>query len=348
MAAGRGQRKNLDDLMYLVVEKLPGMALAYLIAVAASCCSRRLFGGTLPPLLWSAILGIAVGNFTTTPELCKAGVAFSKARLLRLGIILYGFKLSADQITGIGMVGLLLDFFVLLSTLMVGYFVGTRVLGLQPEPVLLITTGASVCGCSAVLAAQPVVKAKPHEVTAAVGTVVLCGTTSMFLYPFLYSQIPSLQSSPHFMGIYTGATVHELAGVVAAGNAMGPEVAATAVVTKLTRVLCLAPFLLLIQKFLPRDIEKQASVQVPWFAFGFVAVVGLNSLVAVPASFVAQSVSVSTLCLSMAMAGLGIETSIKKVLALGARPVTLALILFVHLMLNGYLAARLLSSKDTL
>eukprot|EP00931_Biecheleriopsis_adriatica_P089511 TRINITY_DN63627_c0_g1_i1.p1 TRINITY_DN63627_c0_g1~~TRINITY_DN63627_c0_g1_i1.p1 ORF type:complete len:358 (-),score=42.63 TRINITY_DN63627_c0_g1_i1:443-1516(-) len=339
-----GNARGKVRLKEFLAERLPGVALAYLVAACASACSSRFFGGAFPPLLWSAILGIACGNLWTIPEPCKAGVAFSKARLLRLGIILYGFKLSAGQIAGIGLAGLFLDFFILLSTLTLGYYVGTRILGLNPEPVLLITTGASVCGCSAVLAAQPVVKAKPHEVTAAIGTVVLCGTTSMFLYPFLHSQIPSLSESPNFMGIYTGATVHELAGVVAAGNAMGPEIAATAVITKLTRVLCLAPFLLLIQKLLPaKDGSRTSSLQMPWFAFGFVAVVGLSSVCTVPKVLTSKSVDASTLCLSMAMAGLGMETSIRRVLDLGSKPVALALILFLHLMVSGYGAAKLLA-----
>jgi len=276
------------------------------------------------------------------------GVAFSKARLLRLGIILYGFKLSAQQIVGIGVAGLLLDIFIIISTLLLGWFVGTRVLHMAVEPTLLITTGAAICGCSAVLAAQPVVKGAPHEVAAAIGTVVLCGTISMFLYPALYGLVPALSGAPHFMGVYTGATVHELAGVVAAGNAMGGEIAATAVVTKLTRVLCLAPFLVLLQRFLGSKDGKQVPITVPWFAVGFVAVAVLNSAIVVPAGLSSLATSLSVNCLSMAMAGLGVETSLSKVLALGSRPVLLAVFLFTHLLVSGYLVASALGKAGIL
>lgn len=324
-----------------VAERLPGVLLTGAISVAATVLAKRCFSGALPPLLWSAVLGIAYGNVVGATGSLTAGVSFSKARLLRLGIILYGFKLSAQQIVGIGAAGLLLDLFVMTSTGTLGYLIGTRVLGMSTEPTLLITTGASICGCSAVLAAQPVVKAAPHEVSAAIGTVVLCGTVSMFMYPAMYSLVPSLSASPHFMGVYTGATVHELAGVVAAGNAMGAEIAATAVVTKLSRVICLAPFLVVLQRGLrqkPTD-GKRPPVTVPWFAVGFVLVAVLNSIVLVPASIKDLATTVSVNSLSMAMAGLGIETSVGKVLGLGSRPVILAVMLFAHLVVSGYLVA---------
>eukprot|EP00929_Paragymnodinium_shiwhaense_P021745 TRINITY_DN14104_c0_g1_i5.p1 TRINITY_DN14104_c0_g1~~TRINITY_DN14104_c0_g1_i5.p1 ORF type:complete len:359 (+),score=58.41 TRINITY_DN14104_c0_g1_i5:87-1163(+) len=330
-----------SSLVQFVSDRLPGVCLTAAISMAATFLSARCFGGALPPLLWSAILGISFGNLLGVPGSLKEGVAFSKARLLRLGIILYGFKLSAQQIMGIGVAGLVLDVFVMISTLALGWFIGTKVLGMAVEPTLLITTGASICGCSAVLAAQPVVKAAPHEVTAAIGTVVLCGTVSMFLYPALYGFVPALSAAPHFMGVYTGATVHELAGVVAAGNAMGAEIAATAVVTKLTRVLCLAPFLVGLQRLLgkKKDDDKNVTVTVPWFAVGFVAVAALNSAVTVPAALKAMATSTSVNALSMAMAGLGVETSLGKVLGLGSRPVILAVVLFAHLLVSGYLVA---------
>ena len=133
-------------------------------------------------------------------------------------------------------------------------------------------------------ATQPIINAEAHEVAAAVGVVVLCGTLAMFIYPFLFGAVGSLAASPRLMGIYTGATVHELAGVVAAGNAMGAEVANTAIITKLLRVFLLEPWIIALyylgigQKTKGSASDPKAGKGVPWFAFGFIGVATVNSV----------------------------------------------------------------------
>ena len=156
------------------------------------------------------------------------------------------------------------------------------------------------------------------------------------------------------MGIYTGATVHELAGVVAAGNAMTPAISDIAVVTKLTRVLCLAPFLVLLQWLKARrnpdcnapikgnSTGGDCKIVVPWFAVGFVGIAAVNSFVAFPAAVKTLAVKCSGHALAMAMAGLGIETSWKKIKTVGPKPFVLALVLFGHLLVSGYFAATFL------
>ena len=150
------------------------------------------------------------------------GVAFAKQRLLRLGIILYGAKLTVAKIMGIGAAGMLADLYSVGSTLGLGLALG-HWLRLDAKLTVLIATGSAICGCSAVAATQPIVQAEPHQVAAAVGTVVLCGTAAMFIYPWLYRALPWLSSDPRLMGLYTGSTVHELAAV-----AMGPSSCASA------------------------------------------------------------------------------------------------------------------------
>jgi len=240
-----------------VCSRTPGLLLTAAIAMAAEALSKQTAG--LSPLLWASLGGIAVGTslraFTSTAgsaatgtqvqRWVEPGVVFAKQRLLRLGIILYGTKLTVAKIAGVGAAGLMADAYSVGSTLGLGLLLG-KWLQMDAKLTVLISTGSAICGCSAVAATQPIVQAEPHQVAAAVGTVVLCGTAAMFIYPWLYAAIPWLAADPKLMGLYTGSTVHELAGVVAASNAMGPDVAAVAVVTKLVRVCCLEPFLLLL------------------------------------------------------------------------------------------------------
>jgi uncharacterized integral membrane protein (TIGR00698 family) len=192
-----------------VADRAPGLVLTGAIALVAEQAARRTAG--LSPLLWASLGGIVAGSGLRaaqpsgrTLRCASAGMRFAKARLLRGGIVLYGARLTMQKVLGIGAAGLFTDAYILASTLFLGFSLG-RALGLDAKLTTLISTGAAVCGCSAVAAAQPILDAEPHQVAAAVGTVVLCGTTSMFLYPYLFRAVPLLSSSPRLMGIYTGA-----------------------------------------------------------------------------------------------------------------------------------------------
>ena len=198
-------------------------------------------------------------------------------------------------------------------------------------------------------ATQPIINAEAHEVACAVGVVVLCGTLAMFIYPFLFGAVASLAASPRLMGIYTGATVHELAGVVAAGNAMGAEVANTAIITKLLRVFLLEPWIIALYYLgigQPKDVAKDATGKkgkgVPWFAFGFIGVAAYNSIWGIPAAAQKLFTSLSAAFLASAMAALGLDTDLVKVKSLGWRPIALAMALWANLLGMGFLVARFL------
>jgi uncharacterized integral membrane protein (TIGR00698 family) len=311
---------------------------------------------SLSPLLYATAFGIAIGNGLRVidPEMkamkpTEVGLSFAKRRLLRAGIILYGAKVTFAKILGIGLPGLLTDLYVVSSTLLAGFALG-RALGLSEALVTLIATGSAICGCSAVAATQPIINAEAHEVAAAVGVVVLCGTLAMFIYPALHSVVPALAASTRLTGIYTGATVHELAGVVAAGNAMGPEVASTAVVTKLLRVFLLEPWIIALyylgigqSKAGGRAADtKKAGKGVPWFAFGFIGVATVNSVWGIAPSLQSLFTTLSAGFLASAMAALGLDTDLVKVKSLGWRPIALAMALWANLLGAGFLVSRFL------
>jgi uncharacterized integral membrane protein (TIGR00698 family) len=203
----------------------------------------------LSALTLAIIIGMVLGN-TVYPKFAPKladGVTFSKGHILRLAIMLYGFKLTLTQVASVGTSAIVIDAIVLSSTFMLTYFLGTRWLKVDRETALLIGSGASICGAAAVIAAEPVVKAEAHKVTIAVATVVVFGTLAMILYPLLY-HMGWLMAwlSPQQYGLYTGSTIHEVAQVVVAGNTVSSEVGNAAVVTKMIRVMMLAPFLLIL------------------------------------------------------------------------------------------------------
>jgi len=140
------------------------------------------------------VLGIVLGN-TVYPRLgasCGEGVRFSKQTLLRAGIILYGFRLTFQDIAHVGMAGVVIDAAMLLSTFGLAWLVGTKVLKLDRDAALLIGAGSSICGAAAVMATEPVLRARSEQVTVAVSTVVIFGSLAIFLYPLLHT----LQAEP--------------------------------------------------------------------------------------------------------------------------------------------------------
>ncbi|WP_201582046.1 YeiH family protein [Psychrobacter glacincola] len=302
----------------------------------------------LSSLTLAILLGMVLGN-TVYPNLAErlsVGVAFAKGQILRLAIMFYGFKLTLTQVSSVGLSAVMSDALVLTSTFLLTYWIGTRWLKVDKQTTLLIGSGASICGAAAVIAAEPVVKAEAHKVTIAVATVVVFGTVAMLLYPFLYHLgwlQPWLNAQQY--GIYTGSTIHEVAQVVVAGNAVSPKVGDTAVVTKMIRVMMLAPFLLILSFALtkgssdngkkPSFINRVQQVKVPWFAFIFIAIVLLHTWVPMTASFERSMVILDDVLLTMAMFALGLTTHLGAIKQAGVKPLILGAIMFAWLLIGG-------------
>lgn len=299
----------------------------------------------LGALTLAILLGIVVGN-TVYPWLqhrCHAGVQLAKQRLLRLGIILYGFRLTFQQIADVGAAGIIIDALTLGSTFLLACWLGRKVFGIDSQTTVLIGAGSSICGAAAVMATDPILKADSSKVAVAVSTVVVFGTLAIFAYPWLYhlnQHFQWLPFSQQAFGIYIGSTVHEVAQVVAAGHAIGPDAENAAVITKMIRVMMLAPFLLLLSGYLSRrnsngNQSEKSAITIPWFAVLFIAVAGLNSLNLLPTMVVRQLITLDTWMLAMAMAALGVTTHISAVRQAGVKPILLATLLFIWLVIGG-------------
>ncbi len=295
----------------------------------------------ISPLVFALLLGLVVGNLPVGPDhrLLEAGLKFSTRWLLRMGIVLFGLSVTLQQMVVLGPRVVVLDLLVITTVMIVGYQLGTRWLKLDPETALLTSAGSAICGAAAVLATETTIRARPAATAMAVATVVLFGSLAMVVYPVLF---PVVGWSQALYGVYIGATVHEVAQVVAAGNAVGADALANAVIVKLVRVMLLVPFLLVVGKWWLRrqgasegNSDAAGKLTVPWFAFGFIAMVVLNSLVALPAGWHASLVLIGQIALTMAMAALGYETRLEKLRALGLKPLVLALVLFVLLIVGG-------------
>ncbi len=292
------------------------------------------------------IVGIVIGTFYANtlrnhlPKEWNAGIVFSTKNILRFAIVLYGFKITFQNIAEVGLPGIIASTLIVTLTFIIGYFIGTKILKLDRDTTILTSAGSSICGAAAVLATEPVVKAEPYKSAIAVATVVIFGTTAMFLYPFLY-KAGFIPFSPKIEGIYIGSTVHEVAHVVGAASAISPEVAKDAVIVKMIRVMLIAPFLIILGLFLSlkgytKVANQKTKVAIPWFAIWFISVAGFNSLNLLPTEIVIDINRIDTFLLTMAMTALGMETNINKFKGVGMKPIYLAFILFIWLIFGGF------------
>ena len=329
------------------------MGLAAALAIAAIALGKVgwFLAHGFSVLTLAIVLGMVAGNtfYAHIAASSASGVTFSKQYLLRLGIILYGLRLTFQDIGRIGVAGVLIDAIVLSSTFVLACVIGTRFLGLDRKTAMLIGAGSAICGAAAVMAAEPVVRGRAEQVTVAVATVVVFGTVSIFLYPALFhfnERHLLVAMSPTVFGLYAGSTIHEVAQVVAAGNAISDVAANTAVIVKMTRVMMLAPFLILLAAYLARSTDASGAtasgaagtsrkIPVPWFAVIFVAVAGFNSLSLLPQPVIAAAIDLDTALLAMAMAALGLSTHLSAIRLAGVKPLALAAVLFAWLVVGG-------------
>ena len=321
---------------------VPGLALTAALTGAALWAGSfpAIAGAGFSALTIAILFGMVVGN-TVYPKIwqpCDGGVIFAKQHLLRLGIILYGFRLSFAQIADVGVSGILIDVLTLSSTFFIACFLGQKVFGLDKHTSWLIGAGSSICGAAAVLATEPVVKAEASKVTVAVATVVIFGTIAIFLYPAMYPLLAHW-FTPETYGIYMGSTMHEVAQVVAAGHAVSPDAENAAVIAKMLRVMMLAPFLLFlaarVKQLTPAGNGEKSKITIPWFAIMFILVAVFNSFHLLPKAVVDMLVTLDTVLLAMAMAALGVTTHVSALKKAGAKPLLMALMLFVWLIVGG-------------
>lgn len=324
-----------------------GLALTLIIALFGMGLSRvGIFASLhISPLIIAIVLGMLCsgifGILATRHAIFsiahyKSGIDFSAKRLLRFGIILYGFFVSLADMQSVGLAGIVLAVVVVVGVLVVGMLVGSRIFGLDKELALLMSAGCAICGAAAVLALESALKSSASKSALAIGSVVVFGLLGMFCYPILFSAglLPLSQTQ---MGLYTGATLYEVANVVGASDVLSQDAASIALIEKMLRVALLAPVLLIVPLFFAKSSHTKKQIYIPYFALGFVAVVALHSLVALPLWLITSAKVLCGICLSMAMCALGLQISPKQFANAGSKGVLwFGVFLFVFVSIGGF------------
>lgn len=316
---------------HVLVISLCAMAIAGIRWVSAAAIS---------PLIIGIIGGILLGPYYHRRKRMAQGINFSAKKLLRAGIILYGFKVSLAGILDLGLHGIIMATVVVAGIFLLATCIGPRYFGLDKETSMLVGCGSAVCGAAAVMATESTLRSPSSKSSIALGTVIVFGLVSMALYPVVY-KLGIIPLNHYWEGFYVGGTLHEVANVVGAGSAISPQTEEIAVVVKMIRVILLVP-LLFILSLTPAG-KKGGKIIVPWFALGFLLCIGLNAVVPLPETMHKGLIWIDTLLLTMAMTALGLEVKLSKFKEAGGKAFGLAATLFIVLLFGGLAFTWLLS-----
>ncbi|TRZ80145.1 MAG: putative sulfate exporter family transporter [Actinobacteria bacterium] len=325
--------------MNAVIHKqhLPGLGLVALIATVAFAVESLVKNVTpivISPLVIAVLLGALVSNLGLIPERCRSGLRFAARSLLRLGIVLLGLQLSFTQVRELGAPGLLLVIFVVAITFTGTQWLGKK-LGLTHGLSLLVATGFSICGASAIAAMRPVSDADDDDMAYAIALVTICGTLAIFLLP-AFAEIIGFSGAQ--FGSWVGASVHDVAQTVATAASGNEQTQHAAIIVKLTRVMLLAPMVAGVSFARRRKLASSQIVVssantisaklpplVPMFVIGFLVAISLNSYFDIPKAVLSDAKWIGKSLLASALVGLGAGVDARKLRSIGARPLVLGL-----------------------
>lgn len=299
----------------------PGVSVCVLLALSASFVSEH-YGG--PPLLYALLMGLAL-NFLSSSPATAEGVSFCARTLLRVGVALLGARITLGQVADLGWMSALVVAAAVATTILFGWGLA-RLLDRPGEQGLLSGAAVGICGASAALAVSSVLPPTRENERFTLLTVVgvtLLSTVAMVLYPLLLKFF-GLSSTPS--GVFLGATIHDVAQVVAAGSLLSPQVAETAVIIKLLRVMMLAPVAMCIAIGVRSRAAPTAGASVPLlpgFMVGFVLLVVAASVEVVPPAAAELASSASRWCLIAAIGAAGLKTNFEELARLGWRPLVM-------------------------
>lgn len=303
----------------------PGLVLVTVITASAYGLRHLPFLSVLSPMISAIFVGMVFANTVGFSPAANAGIAVAGKRLLRLAVALLGLQLTFMQLADIGIKGVLCAAAALSATFLATVALG-KLLGVDRRLGMLLAAGTSVCGASAIAGANAAVGANDEDVSYAVACITIFGTAAMFLYPFLQAL---LDLAPQTYGMWIGLSVHEVAQVVGAGFQGGQLSGETAVVTKLARVMMLAPLVIGLSVVMRRSGQDRADGRasgplVPFFILGFLALVVLNSSGLLDERLRAPVVSATPVLLTASMSALGLGTNFGKLKKHGFRPLLLS------------------------
>lgn len=327
-------------------ELAPGLAIGLVGLVGARLLAAQ--AEALSPIVVAVALGILLRNLRLIPAAAEPGLTFAAKKVLRVGVVLLGFRLALGDLFEVGGSALVVVIVTVFATLGFTYWLGRR-LSLPPELALLTGTGFAICGATAVAAMREVIGADDDAPAFAIALVTMFGTISIVALPLL-AELIGLTSGA--FGQWAGAAVHDVGQVVATAAAGGDDALAIAIVVKLTRVLMLGPILVGVGLWWRRRAGQEHRVDrpalVPPFIIAFVAAVALRTTGWLPDDVIATLRTLEGWTLTLALLGLGTGVRLARLRIVGARAFAMGLIAFFFVAGMAYLGVVLVHGAGRL
>ncbi len=308
-----------------IKEVIPGLALSTLIAIIAFTIEYFLPIHIIGASVIALFIGMTI-NYFSSPAILKKGLDFSSKKLLKLAIILLGLSLSIGMILEVGKTSLIVMLFTLLTCFGGGFIIG-KLLKIDWKISNLISAGTGICGGSAIAAISPVIEAEDNDVAIAMSATFIFDMIMIIIFPIMGIAIGMTDEA---FGLWAGTAVNDTSSVVAAAGAFSDAAKDYAVMVKLTRTLSIIP-VVVIFSLINIKIKRKNDVNaekvrinfmklIPWFILGFLGMAILNSTGIIPESVSIISKEISSFLMIIALAAIGLKTSVKEVRASGKRP----------------------------
>jgi uncharacterized integral membrane protein (TIGR00698 family) len=324
-----------------VKKRLPGILLAAVLALPAWWI------GKLIPVIGSPVAGILLGMiaaFWKRPDTLNPGISYTSKKLLQYAIILLGFDMNLFHVFEVGRQTLVLMAFTLTATFLTAYFMA-KLLKLDRNTGILIGVGTAICGGSAIAATAPVIGAEDEDVARSISTIFLFNVIAAFLFPALGHLLGMTDQS---FGLWAGTAVNDTSSVVAAGYAFSNAAGNLAVIVKLTRTLMIVPVTLALAVYISREKSGRGGAGYrltaifPWFILGFLASSVVRTFLPIPEDFSKALVQAGKFLIVMAMAAIGLNTNLIKLIKNGWKPILMGLVCWAALAITSLTVQRML------
>ncbi|MFM1932449.1 MAG: hypothetical protein RL226_1752 [Bacteroidota bacterium] len=307
-------------------DRLTGIVLTVLLGVIALIVSA-LFPDHLSSIMVALFLGMAVGNTVRLPSSFDSGINYSSSKLLEWAIVFLAFSIEYSSIASLGASSFVLVGSMMLIMLVASYYLSKR-FRCPGTTGLLIGFGTTVCGSSAIAALAPSVSKEKEDIGIAMAVVNLLGTIGMLALPFVLLQVGSDEKT---IGLMIGGSLHSVGNVAGAAYSIGDGVGELAITIKLARVAMLSPALILMNFLVNRDSSGSwmRHFKLPWYLWTFVVVTILMAILPLSDTLLQVLHSVGKAVLVVAMAGIGLKISIKKLVQSGKKGLVFGVVVFV-------------------
>jgi uncharacterized integral membrane protein (TIGR00698 family) len=324
----RAVRTNKGDRMDRK-KYVSGLVLVTLISVMAKFIYSWIEAYIqLESLSIAIILGMLLNNYVSLPDSLRPGIQYALKKLLKVGIVLMGFKISIASVMALGLKTLILVMVCVPAVLKLASFLGKR-FNVEEKLAVLVGVGSSICGASAIVAMSSVIDADDRDAVVSVAIVSFLGGIGVLIYGAIASMGLGLSITEY--GVWSGLSLQGVAHAIAAAFAMGDKAGEVGTIVKMTRVLMLVPMsIYLSQRIGQKNSEGHSNrAKVPVYVLLFIVMIVINSLGIVPTGAVSVLKQTSSFLILMAMTGMGLSIKFSEIFKKGKDALAMGTVLFL-------------------